>query len=122
MYAVCELWFGHNGAPEPEILCHQPVQPGCESRQGAVRFCSGLGLLASRAGNMLGKQFGGSPWAVLGLDLLAEFGGPARHLLIGDWLADGGCQPFGGERPKGVGVGPAPSSWTTRAQLGWISG
>jgi hypothetical protein len=47
---------------------------------------------------MLCKQFGGSLWAVLGLDLLAEFGGPAPHLLIGDCLADGGCEPFGGER------------------------
>jgi hypothetical protein len=52
------------------------------------------------------KQLGGSPRAVLGADPRAEFGGPVPHLLIGDSLADGCCQPFGGERGKGYRGGP----------------
>ncbi len=60
--------------------------------------------------NVLCEQLGDPPRAVLGLDLGAEFGGPAPHLLVGD-----------GRRMAAASPAAVTSWWMIRAQLGWLA-
>jgi hypothetical protein len=70
--------------------------------------------------DVLCGQPGDPPRAVLGLDLGAEFGSPAPHLLVSDGRQMTAASPSAVSAGQGTGAGPAPSWWMIRAQLaGW---